>query len=64
MILEARVLSRTVLEARPWRKGKKLGRRIYVQMGKSPNEADPLLGIMETETLAELVVTSHNKGLR
>lgn len=45
----------------PWRVGRKLGRTIYAQAGPEPSDDDELLGLMETEAIAEEVVRLHNE---
>jgi len=44
----------------PWRVGRKLGRTVYAQVGPVPSDDDELLGLMETEAIAESVVKAHN----
>jgi hypothetical protein len=47
-----------------WRTGRKLGRTVYAMVGDDPSDADEFLGIMETPTLADVVVYEHNEALR
>jgi hypothetical protein len=46
-----------------WRIGRKLGRTIYAQLWDEPSDDDPLLGIMDREDLAALVVYVHNSSI-
>jgi hypothetical protein len=47
-----------------WRAGReKPGRTIYAQLGPGPSEADFLIGMMDSNALAVLVVDTHNKEL-
>jgi hypothetical protein len=48
----------------PWRVGRKVGRTIYVQEGDDPSDEDMLIGVMDTEYLAELVVEAVNAQRR
>lgn len=53
-------------EERFWRTDAKLGRNIYALISNDitkPSENDPLVGSMETPTLAEDVVDTHNSVL-
>jgi hypothetical protein len=45
----------------PWRVGRKLGRTIYAQVGYEPSDDDELLGLMETNEIAEMVVALVNQ---
>lgn len=45
---------------RPWRVGRKVGRTIYVQEGAEPSDDDMLIGLMDSEYLAEVVVDAVN----
>jgi hypothetical protein len=50
-------------ELRYWRTDLQLGRNIYALLSNDPNVPsvkDPLIGVMESTTLAEDVVNSHN----
>ena len=47
----------------PWRTGRKVGRTIYVQLGTTPSDNDPLIGMMDTAELAEAAVKNHNESL-
>lgn len=47
----------------PWRTGRKVGRTIYAQLGKSPSDDDPLIGLMDTPALAASAVETHNASL-
>lgn len=50
-------------EHRLWRTDLRLGRNIYVLISNDitkPMEHDPLIGVMETSSLAEDVVQTHN----
>ncbi len=42
------------------RTGRKVGRTIYVQLGDEPADTDPLIGVMDTPELADLVVRCVN----
>lgn len=44
----------------PWRNGRKVGRTIYAQGGAEPSDDDVLIGVMDTEWYAEIVVRDHN----
>lgn len=46
-----------------WRTGRKLGRTIYAMEGDEPSDSDEFIGIMETPTLADMVVGEHNLGM-
>lgn len=51
-------------EERLWRTDFKLGRNIYALLSNDvnrPSGQDPLVGVMETSELAEIVVDTHNK---
>lgn len=48
------------LAALPWRVGRSLGRTVYAQRGDKPGKDDVLLGLMESEWLAQRVVELHN----
>ncbi len=53
-------------EERFWRTGGKGGRGVLALVSNSvlePSEFDPLLGTMETSTLAETIVDDHNQLL-
>ena len=53
-------------EERLWRTDFRLGRSVYALLSndvKKPSSQDPLIGVMETSELAELVVDTHNKVL-
>jgi hypothetical protein len=46
-----------------WRTDLRVGRSVYVLLSNDPDEPsemDPLLGVMESSSLAEDVVNSHN----
>jgi hypothetical protein len=46
-----------------WRTDLRLGRSVYVLLSNDvdvPSEMDPLLGVMESSSIAEDVVNSHN----
>jgi len=43
-----------------WRRGRKLGRTIYVQAGALSSDNDVLIGVMDTPELAALVVDAVN----
>ncbi len=47
-----------------WRTGRKVGRTIYAQIGSEPSDEDRLIGMMDTPSLAEEAVRSHNVTLR
>jgi hypothetical protein len=46
-----------------WRTGRKLGRTIYAQLGPEPSDDDPLIGVMDTRTIADEAVECHNRYL-
>lgn len=51
------------VEERFWRTDPRLGRNIYGLVSNDPNSSsnsDPLIGVMESTTLAEIVVNTHN----
>lgn len=51
------------VEERYWRTDLRTGRNIYALISNDtamPAETDPLIGVMETTSLAEDVVNSHN----
>ncbi len=53
-------------EQRLWRTDIKKGRGIYALVTNDvmkPNEHDPLVGVMESSELAEMVVDAHNRLL-
>lgn len=43
-----------------WRTGRKVGRTLYLQIGDEPSDSDPIIGLMDSPDLAELVVESVN----
>jgi hypothetical protein len=43
-----------------WRVGRKAGRTIYLQNGDEPDDSDMLLGMMDTEEIAQTVVDAVN----
>jgi hypothetical protein len=47
-----------------WRTGRKIGRTIYSQVGDQPSDHDPLIGLMDTGTLADHAVKAHNAVLK
>jgi hypothetical protein len=50
-------------EERLWRSDTRRGRGIYALLSndvKKPSQYDPLLGVMESSELAEIVVDTHN----
>ena len=52
---------------RLWRTDLKLGRNVYALLSndvKKPSGQDPLIGVMETSEIAEVVVDTHNRALR
>jgi hypothetical protein len=51
------------LVLKTWRQGRKLGRTIYAQAGGEPSDEDELIGLMDTEALAEEACEAHNKCL-
>lgn len=51
------------LTDRPWRVGRTLGRTVYAQVVAEPGKGDVLLGLMESEFLARLVIDLHNRTL-
>lgn len=51
---------------RLWRTGYRLGRSVYALLSnnvKMPSKLDPLIGVMESSELAEIVVDTHNSAL-
>ena len=51
---------------RMWRTDLRLGRNIYALLSNNverPSPQDPLVGVMETSELAEVVVDTHNKAI-
>lgn len=53
-------------DRRFWRTDVQLGRSIYALVSnnvESPSDSDPLIGVMETSELAEIVVDTHNGAL-
>ncbi|MDQ1446833.1 MAG: hypothetical protein QOI20_3297 [Acidimicrobiaceae bacterium] len=50
----------TKFEHRRWRVGRKVGRTIYAQLGGTPSDADVLIGVMDTNQIAERAVRDHN----
>lgn len=57
----------TNLGDRFWRTDLQKGRSIYALKSNDvelPSEDDPLIGVMETTTLAEDVVDTHNNAIR
>jgi hypothetical protein len=51
---------------RLWRTDFRLGRSIYALLSndiEKPSSQDPLVGVMETSELAEIVVDTHNNAL-
>jgi hypothetical protein len=54
------------MEQRLWRTDFRLGRSIYALLSnnvRKPSPQDPLIGVMETSELAEIVVDTHNNAL-
>lgn len=54
-------------EQRLWRTDLRLGRSIYALLSNDPDEPseqDPLIGVMESTSLAEDVVNTHNAVLQ
>ena len=47
-----------------WRTGRKVGRTIYLQQGADPSDDDPLIGVMDTNELARIVVDAVNGAAR
>jgi hypothetical protein len=43
-----------------WRVGRKVGRTIYAQLGETPSDNDPLIGVLDTRELALEAVKAHN----
>lgn len=43
-----------------WRVGRTVGRTIYAQIGDTPSDLDPLIGVMDTIRLAIVAVEDHN----
>lgn len=53
-------------EERLWRTDIRKGRGIYALLSNDPakhSEHDPLIGVMETSELADLVVDTHNRAI-
>lgn len=53
-------------EMRLWRTDIKRGRGIYALISndlEAPSEFDPLVGVMESSELAEMVTDTHNRAL-
>lgn len=51
------------VDSRLWRTDLKTGRNLYVLLSNdpdNPSERDPIIGVMESSSLAEDVVHSHN----
>ena len=51
---------------RLWRTDYRLGRNMYALLSNNierPSPQDPLVGVMETSELAEMVVDTHNKAI-
>ena len=46
------------------RNGNKVRRTLYVQLGETPNDGDPLVGVVETPKLAFLICDALNEHLR
>lgn len=44
----------------PWRVGRTVGRTIYIQRFYDPSKADELVGLMDTQGLAEFVCRCVN----
>lgn len=42
------------------RTGRKVGRTLYLQLGPEPSDSDPLIGLMDTRTLAAALVDAIN----
>ena len=52
------------LNGKQWRVGRKLGRTIYAQIrAGQADDADTLIGMMDTPELAHQVVHDHNRHL-
>jgi len=47
----------------PWRIGRKLGRTLYAVIGDEPADNDILLGLLDDELVAKLIVDTHNEAL-
>jgi len=47
----------------PWRVGGKSDRTIQAQLGPTPDDTDPLIGLMDSRALAEATVRDHNLAL-
>ena len=43
-----------------WRVGRKVCRTLYAQIGPGPDDADHLIGVLDTRALAEEVAYAHN----
>jgi hypothetical protein len=46
-----------------WRVDRKLGRTIYAQIDAEPSDADLLIGVMDSPTIASVIVRDHNAEL-
>lgn len=44
----------------PWRTGRTVGRTIYAMRGVRASDTDPLIGVMDTPSLARAAVDAHN----
>lgn len=46
-----------------WRTGRSVGRTIYAQLGEEPSSDDLLIGVMDSPSVASVVVRLHNEEL-
>lgn len=53
----------SVLLELPWRTGMHLGRTIYAVLGPEPSKDDILIGMMDSQQVAQLIVDDHNAAL-
>lgn len=47
-----------------WRTGRKLKRTIYVMLRDEPSDKDILLGMMDSGSVAAMIVKEHNTNLK
>lgn len=46
-----------------WRVGRRVGRTLYAQISPSPDDADILIGVLDTTELAKEAAAAHNTML-
>lgn len=44
----------------PWRTGRKVGRTIYIRLGREASDDDVLIGVMDSPEIASDVCLAHN----